>query len=78
MKLTASVSGMTCDHCAVTIERALNRLPKVTAQVSYETGLATVIGAELRAGDVLDAIAAKGYDAKILACDGDAVFGDMI
>ena len=78
MKMTLRISGMTCDHCAVSVERALNRLPNVRAQVSYDTGLATVTGVEMSAADIVDAIAGKGYGATILACDGEPVVGGMI
>lgn len=37
-----TISGMTCEHCARTIEDALNTLPSVRAAVSYATHRAEV------------------------------------
>ena len=36
------ITGMTCDHCARSIEEVLNALPGVKASVSYEAGTAQV------------------------------------
>ncbi|MFN8187264.1 MAG: heavy metal translocating P-type ATPase [Gaiellales bacterium] len=40
--LQLPIEGMTCASCAVRIERKLNRLPGVSAQVNYATETATV------------------------------------
>ncbi|MBB4517490.1 mercury(II) reductase [Paraburkholderia fungorum] len=39
---TFRITGMTCDHCARTIEQALNAVSGVAARVSFEQGLASV------------------------------------
>lgn len=41
-ELSLSLSGMICEHRAVTIESALNALPGVKAQVDYAGKLARV------------------------------------
>ena len=60
--LTLRITGMTCDHCATGIEKALNALPTVEAKVSYETGLAEItFGDEIEHQQLLDTVTAKGY-----------------
>lgn len=60
------ISGMTCDHCARSIEQALTGVSGVTeAKVSYEEGLATVETASpVPVSMLLDAVAAKGFGAE--------------
>jgi mercuric reductase len=36
------ITGMTCNHCARSLEEVLNALPGVKASVSYEAGTAQV------------------------------------
>jgi mercuric reductase len=61
------VSGMTCAHCARTVERALNELPGVRASVSYEDSLATVAHAgEVNAEALLRSVRAAGYGATMI------------
>ena len=58
------VTGMTCDHCARTAEDALNALPGVWAEVSYEEGIARVSApAEVGVERLLESIEAKGFKA---------------
>ena len=62
---TLHITGMTCDHCARTIEKALNALPGVRARVSFPDAQAKV---ELREAlpieRLLKAVRAKGYGAE--------------
>ncbi len=66
-RLQLRITGMTCEHCARSIEAALNALPGVRAAVSYEEGLARV---ETQGGmdtqRLLDAVASRGYGAELL------------
>jgi mercuric reductase len=64
-RVLLQVSGMTCDHCASTIEQALERLPGVRrAEVSYEWGTASIEAADGLTGDALvGAVAGLGYGA---------------
>ncbi|HBQ61758.1 MAG TPA: mercury(II) reductase, partial [Balneolaceae bacterium] len=42
-ELELDIAGMTCDHCAVSIEKNLSKLPGIQkADVSYPNGKATV------------------------------------
>ncbi len=62
---TLWITGMTCDHCARTAEEALNALPGVKAQVSYEEGIARVTAPEdLGIERVIERVEAKGFKAK--------------
>ncbi|MEZ5236706.1 MAG: cation transporter [Acidimicrobiales bacterium] len=64
-----AVSGMTCAACAMRIEKKLNRLDGVSATVNYATEKATVdvSGATTAPGDLIAAIEAAGYGAKLTA-----------
>ena len=67
MTVTLQITGMTCEHCARSAEAALNALPGVKAEVSYEAASAriktdgSVDSARLRA-----AVEAKGYGATLI------------
>lgn len=64
---TLSITGMTCDHCARTIEKALNALPGVKARVSFPDAKAEVeLRGELPTERLLKAVRAKGYGAEPL------------
>ncbi len=58
------ITGMTCDHCALTVEKALNAVPGIKASVSYDEALARIEGAQTVATEtLLKAVQAKGYGA---------------
>ncbi len=60
------ITGMTCEHCARSVEEALNALPGVKASVSYAGGIATVESAgQIEVGQLLAAVEAKGYGARL-------------
>lgn len=64
---TIRVTGMTCDHCAATVEKVLNQLPGTSAKVSYDNAVAEVstsAGTDVK--QLLDAVRAKGYGAELL------------
>jgi Cu2+-exporting ATPase len=42
MKKEFKVEGMSCNHCCMAVERALNNIEGVTASVSLEPAIATV------------------------------------
>jgi len=63
------ITGMTCDHCARSVEKVLNALPSTNASVSYENALAQV---ETVYGDtqhLLRLVQAAGYGASLLMDD---------
>ncbi len=65
--LVLRITGMTCDHCARSAEKALNALPGVKASVSYEEGIAQVETVEpLDPEQLVQAVASAGYGAEVL------------
>ena len=65
--LRLQITGMTCDHCAQTVQAALNALPGVKAEVSYKEALAEVEApAEVAPERLVKAVQAKGYGATVL------------
>jgi len=63
---TLRITGMTCDHCARSVEQKLNALPGVKAKVSYDTSLATIeAGADISHERLIAAVTAKGYGASL-------------
>lgn len=65
---TMRVTGMTCDHCAQTVEKALGAVPGVTAaRVSYAGGTAHVEALDgVPESALAKAVAAKGYRTELL------------
>ncbi len=60
------VTGMTCEHCAAVIAKALTALPGVKAHVSYPRATATVESlGRATLPEVLQAIQAAGYGASL-------------
>lgn len=74
--ITLRITGMTCEHCARTIEKALSNLPEVvSASVSYSDGLASVaVQSEINTETLVRVVKASGYNAEIIGSD-DAVAG---
>lgn len=68
MDLELRVDGMTCAHCAVTVEAALQRLAGVEASVSYAKASARVrVPQGFPVAQLVDAVRAKGYGAELAA-----------
>jgi copper chaperone CopZ len=70
--LTLKISGMDCAACTVSIREALEKVPGVrSAGVDFESGQATVAAsASLDPAAALDAVAAAGYKAELVAGAG--------
>jgi P-type Cu+ transporter len=66
-RLELPIEGMTCASCATRIEKRLNKLEGVEATVNYATENAAVHFDPLRVApeDLIDAIEAAGYQAKL-------------
>ena len=72
VRLDLPVTGMTCASCALSLEKALARVPGVSfAGVNFATGRATVVYAPASAGpaDFVKAIRETGYDVVTAAAD---------
>lgn len=75
--ITLGISGMTCDHCAVTAQSELNQIPGVSARVSFENSAAEIsTEADVSVNRLLDALSSKGYSGKLLQRDGRAINGE--
>ncbi|MCF0123066.1 MAG: heavy metal translocating P-type ATPase, partial [Ruminiclostridium sp.] len=62
MNKTMTIEGMMCVHCKAHVEKALNALPGVTAQVDLEAGTASVTCPEaITDQDLSQAVADAGY-----------------
>ncbi len=60
---TFKVSGMTCNACVNSVERALNSLPGVSATVNFAAETAHVLApAEVSGKEIIKAIKGAGYD----------------
>ncbi|KAB2965988.1 MAG: mercury(II) reductase [Thermoanaerobaculia bacterium] len=56
------IEGMTCDHCAETVRRSLERLPGVRAEVSSSEGLARVdTDGRASGAELVAAVAGAGF-----------------
>lgn len=62
--LEYQVTGMTCDHCVVSVREEVSEVPGVIAvDVDLATGRLTVTGDTVDDGAVRAAVAAAGYEA---------------
>ncbi len=67
MTITLNITGMTCDHCADSVQKALLAVAGVDrANVAYAAGTAHVSATSaVEAATLLAAVRAKGYGAKL-------------
>lgn len=64
--ITLQITGMTCGHCAQTIQKTLNALPGIKADVSYEDATAQIeTTASIETDRLLAAVKAKRYGARL-------------
>ena len=64
------IAGMTCNSCALRIEKKLNRMPGVEATVNYATAKAhVVLAAGVRLEDAIRTVEATGYGVRLPALD---------
>lgn len=68
------ITGMTCEHCARTVEQALSDLPLVvSASVSYADGLARItMQSGMDTDTLVRAVKAAGYAAELVVSGGTA------
>jgi len=73
-RVDLALDGMTCAACANRIERKLNRLEGVEASVNYATEQAAVRydAGRVALADLLGAVEAAGYHARLAADEGEA------
>lgn len=70
------VSGMTCDHCALTAEAELNRLEGVSARVSFSSGLAEIQYQGDGIGRLKRALERKGFKGEQVDDEGNPIPGN--
>jgi len=64
---TLKVTGMTCNHCVMSVTKALKKVPGVeTAEVSLEKAQAVVKGSA-DAQALIEAVKDEGYEAALQA-----------
>jgi len=69
-ELDLSITGMTCASCVGRIERKLSKIPGVTASVNLPLESARVwISSEATDKDIINAVAAAGYEANLKTPD---------
>ncbi len=64
--ITLQITGMTCGNCAQAIQKTLNALPGIKAEVSYEDATARIeTTGSIETGRLLAAVKTKGYGARL-------------
>ena len=59
------IEGMMCNHCKMHVERALNAIDGVSAEVSLEEKCARVtLSKEVPESALIEAVTAAGYEVK--------------
>ena len=69
------LGGMTCASCAARIEKRLNKLDGVDAQVNYATETATITTADVSAEVLIGAVNSIGYTAVLATADETRIEG---
>ena len=63
--MKVKIEGMTCGHCQARVQKALDLIPGISANVDLESGLATIKGAMLPAVEIVKkAVEEAGYEVK--------------
>jgi Cu+-exporting ATPase len=69
-ELSLAIGGMTCGACVARVERALNDLDGVVAQVNYATERATVaLPPDVPVERLIERVASAGYTAELIGQD---------
>ena len=72
------ITGMTCSSCANRIERSLNKLPGVSAEVNFALETAHVTaGPEVTEDDLVAAVSRTGYSASVRRSPASGPGGDL-
>ena len=67
-QLDLSLTGMSCNACAMTIERGLNKMPGVQASVNFATESARISfsNQQTNPGRIIETVKSLGYNARLL------------
>jgi P-type Cu+ transporter len=72
-EISLAIGGMSCGACAARVERTLNALPGVRAQVNYASERATVQRApSVPLSRLIEEVSGAGFTAELVAPDGQA------
>ena len=75
MKKVVEIKGMSCEHCQNRVEKGLNALPGITAEVSFKKGRAVIsVAGEWNEEAVTKAISDAGYEV-VSITDKKGLFG---
>ena len=68
IQLDLSLTGMSCNACAMTIEKGLNKIPSVRASVNFATESAriTFSNEQTSSSEIVDTVKSLGYSARLL------------
>lgn len=66
MPIKLRIEGMTCDHCAQSVQAALEALPGVEARVSFAESKAIISAGEHPAATLIGTVAERGFRATVL------------
>ena len=76
-EIDLAIGGMTCASCAARIEKRLNKLDGVTAEVNFATEKARVLVPEgVGVDEVVAQVEATGYSAEVAGAPADVAGGD--
>ncbi|MFM9172552.1 MAG: cation transporter, partial [Acidimicrobiaceae bacterium] len=66
--LDLSLTGMSCNACAMTIEKGLKKIPSVQASVNFATESARVSFSDRQtsANEIIEVVKSLGYNARLL------------
>lgn len=65
-QITLNITGMTCDHCAGRVTKALEELSGVTATVSHKNGSADILApADVSDDQLVKSVESCGYGASL-------------
>lgn len=75
MKKVVKIKGMSCGHCQARVEKALNALPGITAEVNLKKEQAVLdVAGEWNEQAVRNAVTEAGYEVVSIA-DKKGLFG---
>ncbi|HHW73383.1 MAG TPA: heavy-metal-associated domain-containing protein [Firmicutes bacterium] len=75
MKKVVEIKGMSCEHCQNRVEKALNALPGIRAEVNHKKGQAVLsVDGEWNEEAVIQAVSNAGYEV-VSITDKKGLFG---
>ena len=69
MKQKFTISGMSCNHCVATVEKAVNELPgiqKVKVNLKKNEGVVKFDESQINAQQIAEKVTAAGFDTEVV------------